>query len=65
MMEFGEGNFSLYSEEDLYEIKRISMLSNKLNILLDSLEAIQVLNEVRFDIENKIVDKLSNLIDLL
>jgi len=64
-MEFGQENFSLYSEEDLYEIKRISMISNKLEILLDSLEVIQVLNEAKFDIESKIVYKLSKLIDLV
>lgn len=65
MMGFGDSNFSIYTEEDLYEIKRISMLSNKLDILLDSLDAIQVLNEAKFDVENKIVDKLSKLIDSL
>jgi hypothetical protein len=41
------------------------MIGSKLEILLESLDAIQVLNEAKFDIEEKIVVKLSKLIDLV
>jgi len=64
-MEFGDNNYNIYTEKDLHEIKRISMLGSKLEILLESLDAIQVLNEAKFDIEEKIVVKLSKLIDLV
>jgi hypothetical protein len=64
-MEFGDNNYNIYTEQDLYEIKKISMIGNKLDILLDSLDAIQVLSEAKFDIENKIVEKISKLIDLV
>ena len=52
-----------YSEHEIAEIKDFCLIEAKVEILLDTLGAIQVLSEAKFDLEDKIVNKLSRLLD--
>lgn len=51
-----------YSEEEIAEIKDFCITEAKIDVLLGTLESIQVLNESKFDLEDKIVNKLNKLI---
>ena len=51
-----------YSEEEIIEIKDFCIIEAKVELLLDSLTSIQVLNESKFDLEDKIVHKLNILL---
>jgi hypothetical protein len=51
-----------YSEEEILEIKNFCLSEAKIDVLLNTLESIQVLNESKFDLEDKIVNKLNTLI---
>lgn len=54
-----------YSEEEIVEIKRVAMIDNKIGMLIDTLEAIKELadDDLKLDLECKISQKLSRLID--
>ncbi len=52
-----------YSEEEISEIKSFCLIEAKIDTLLTTLESIQVLNESKFDLEDKIVGKLNRLIN--
>jgi hypothetical protein len=54
-----------YSDEEIEEIKLYTITEGKISILLDTIEAIQPLCESKFDLESKIIEKLSRLIDNL
>jgi hypothetical protein len=58
-------NPEYYSEEEITEIKRIGILDTKIAILMDILDPIQVLmdQELKFDLETKISQKIGRLID--
>ena len=58
-------NPEYYSEEEIAEIKRIGILDTKIAILMDILDPIQVLmdQELKFDLETKISQKIGRLID--
>jgi hypothetical protein len=51
-----------YSEDEISEIKNFCLIEAKIDTLLNTLESIQVLSESKFDLENKIVNKLNRLI---
>lgn len=54
-----------YTEEEIAEIKQFCLVEAKIETLLGTLDAIQVLSESKFDLEDKIVSKLDRLIDTL
>ncbi len=54
-----------YSEEEIEDIKMFTITEGKIQVLLDTIEAIQPLGESKFDLEFKITEKLSRLIDRL
>jgi hypothetical protein len=54
-----------YSDEEIEDIKMFTITEGKIQVLLDTIEAIQPLGESKFDLEFKITEKLSRLIDNL
>ena len=54
-----------YSEDEIEDIKLYTITEGKIQVLLDTIEAIQVLGESKFDLEHKIVEKLDKLIGKL
>jgi hypothetical protein len=54
-----------YTDEEIAEIKQFCLVEAKIETLLGTLEAIQVLSESKFDLEDKIVTKLDRLINTL
>ncbi len=54
-----------YSEDEIEDIKMFTITEGKIQVLLDTIEAIQPLGESKFDLEFKITEKLSRLIDRL
>lgn len=54
-----------YTDEEIEDIKLYTITEGKIQVLLDTIEAIQPLGEAKFDLESKIVDKLDSLISRL
>jgi hypothetical protein len=54
-----------YSDDEIAEIKQFCLVEAKVETLLGTLEAIQVLSESKFDLEDKIVSKLNKLISTI
>jgi hypothetical protein len=54
-----------YTEEEIFEIKKIALIDTKLVMLADLIEPLELLQDadLRVDLETKIANKISRLVD--
>jgi len=54
-----------YSEQEIAEVKKIAMIDTKLAILIELIEPIEMIedHDLKFDLETKIANKISRLVD--